>query len=337
MGMLRGAIVTAGALYAGMKLARYARQLTYDFTGRVALITGGSRGLGLVLARHLAAHGARVAILARDQDELERAVADLGRRRVEVAGLECDVTSEPAVLDAVRQVADRFGRIDVLINNAGVIQVGPIDNMTLEDYRSAMDVHYWGPFYAMRAVLPHMRQQGEGRIVNICSIGGAVPFPHLAPYTGSKFALSGLSQAMQLELAREKIRVTTVYPGLMRTGSPPNAWFKGRHRQEYAWFAISDSTPLLSMSVDRAARKILAACQRGDAILVLTQAAKLGIIAHALSPQLVSGGLSLVNRLLPAPLGPEGHRAHRGRDSESALAPSLLTRLTDRAAERNNE
>lgn len=337
MATLRQAAIAAGAVYAGMKLARYARRFTYDFTGRVAIITGGSRGLGLVMARQLAEQGARLAILARDEAEIRRAVEDLSHRGAEVAGIVCDVTSSTAVCEAVTKVMDRFGRVDVLINNAGIIQVGPIDHMTLDDFRSAMDVHCWAPLHTMLAVLPHMRKQREGRIVNISSIGGVVPFPHLAPYATSKFALTGLSQTMQLELAKDGVRITTVFPGLMRTGSPPNALFKGQHHAEYAWFAISDSLPVLSMSAERAARKILAACQRGDATLVLTQAAKLGILTHTLAPQLLSATLSLVNRLLPGPTGPEGEQLRRGRESQSAVAPSILTRLTDRAAERNNE
>ena len=119
---------------------------------------------------------------------------------------------------AVKGALDRNGRIDVLINNAGIIQSGPVDNMTLDDYEDAMNTHFWGPLYMITKAVPHMREQGEGRIVNISSIGGRIAVPHLLPYSASKFALVGLSDGLRIELARDNIIVTTVCPGLMRTG-----------------------------------------------------------------------------------------------------------------------
>lgn len=99
-----------------------------------------------------------------------------------------------------------------------------------------------------------MRRQRGGRIVNVSSVGGKIGVPHLLPYTASKFALTGLSEGLRVELKRERILVTTVCPGLMRTGSPRNALFRGKHKREYAWFAIADSLPLLSISAESAAR-----------------------------------------------------------------------------------
>src|SRR6185503_4123757 len=120
------------------------------------------------------------------------------------------------------------------------------------------------------AVLPEMRARREGRIVNITSIGGKISVPHLLPYSASKFALVGLSEGLRAELAKDGIVVTTICPGLMRTGSPRNATFKGQHRAEYAWFSIGDSLPVTAMSADRAARQILTACKRGEAEVVLS-------------------------------------------------------------------
>jgi short-subunit dehydrogenase len=105
-----------------------------------------------------------------------------------------------------------------------------------------MAIHFWAPFYAMQAVLPQMRERGAGRIVNISSIGGKVAVPHLAPYCASKFALVGLSKAMRIELAKDNIFVTTVCPGLMRTGSHVNAVFKGQNEKEFAWFSIGNAS-----------------------------------------------------------------------------------------------
>jgi NAD(P)-dependent dehydrogenase (short-subunit alcohol dehydrogenase family) len=308
-----------------------------SFRERVALILGGSRGLGLEMARVFGQEGAVVAIAARDEAELARAAADLRERGVDVLTLRCDVTDRADVERAIHDVIGGYGRLDVLVNNAGVIQVGPVEHMTLDDYETAMDVHFRGPLYAMLAAIPHMRAQGGGRIVNISSIGGKVPVPHLAPYVASKFALVGLSASLRTELARHGILITTVCPGLMRTGSPINATVKGQHAREFAWFAVSDSLPGLSMDSTRAARQIVEACRRGRAELILTLPARLAVALYGLMPSTFVEGASIANRLLPDAAGPEGDRARLGRHSTSATAPSTLTRLSDRAARRNNE
>ena len=232
-----------------------------------------------------------------------------------------------------------FGRVDVLINNAGIIQVGPIDHMKISDYEDAMLTHFWGPLYMMLAAIPHMRRQNAGRIVNISSIGGKISVPHLVPYSASKFALAGLSEGLRAELARHNIVVTSVYPGLMRTGSPVNAMFKGQRPQEYAWFAISDSLPLASISPEGAARQILRACRYGDAELVITLQAKLAVLARTAAPELFAEAMALINQLLPGPSIRDGDVAREGRESESKLAgpSSPLTAPTYRNAEENNE
>jgi short-subunit dehydrogenase len=199
-----------------------------------------------------------------------------------------------------------------------------------------MQVHFWGPLYAIHAVLPAMRQRRQGRIVNISSIGGKISVPHLLPYSASKFALVGLSEGLRAELAKDGITVTTVCPGLMRTGSPRMAQMKGQHRLEYLWFDVSDSLPLLSMDARRAARQIIAAVSRGDAEIVLSMPAKVASTIHGIAPGLTADLLGLVNRLLPGPGGVR-QQSMPGWASESALAPSILTRLSDRAALRNNE
>ncbi len=310
-----------------------------DMGGKTVLITGGSRGLGLVLAREFAKEGARLSICARDPGELERARADLASRGAEVFAFPCDVTERAQVNEWVRLSARRFGSVDVLVNNAGVIQVGPVDVMRLEDYEQAMRVHFWGPLYATLAALPEMRRAGGGRVVNVSSIGGKIAVPHLVPYSASKFALAGLSDGLRAELQKENILVTTVFPGLMRTGSPRNATFKGRHRAEYAWFSISDSTPVTAIAAERAARQIVAACRRGDAELVITTQALVAVKFRALFPELTADLAAATNLLLPGARGEGsiGARRAKGRESESDLSPSWLTALSERAAERNNE
>jgi hypothetical protein len=146
----------------------------------------------------------------------------------------------------------------------------------------------------------------------------------------------GLSEGLRGALAREGIYVTTVCPGLMRTGSPRNASFKGRHRAEYAWFSIGDALPVVSMAATTAARRILDACVDGDAELVVPRQVDLVVRLDALLPGAAAAVMSLVERLLPGP-GGVGAEARRGTDSESRWSPSLLTTLGDRAAARNNE
>ncbi|MET0283653.1 MAG: SDR family oxidoreductase [Polyangiales bacterium] len=308
----------------------------YRLRGRNALITGGARGLGLELARLLVDGGAHVALVSRHPDELERALAELRERApdVRLLAVPCDLTDGEAVDRMLERVQRELGPVDVLINNAGIIQVGPLDAMRLEDFEQAMKVHYFAPLRTMLGLRTGMRARGGGRVVNVSSIGGLVSVPHLLPYSASKFALVGLSEGMRSELAADGILVTTVTPGLMRTGSPRQAQIKGDHQKEYAWFAISDSLPGISMSSQRAARKIVDALERGQPTLILGVPAKLAALAHGLAPNLVGRALTLVNRLLPRS---DDATLRKGHQSESRWVPSVLTRLTQRAELRNNE
>jgi NAD(P)-dependent dehydrogenase (short-subunit alcohol dehydrogenase family) len=330
-------VLLAGALlFVAWLMARVIRTARYPLHDKVVLITGGSRGLGLVLARHVCARGGNVALIARDPDELARAKTDLVPRGGKVLTIECDLLDAEQIQSAVRQVLDRFGKIDILINNAGIIEVGPLEHMMPEDFERAMRLHFWAPFELISQIVPEMRIWGGGRIVNISSIGGKVAVPHLAPYSASKFALTGFSDAIRAELARDNIYVTTVAPGMMRTGSHVNAKFKGKHDSEFAWFAASAGAPLLSMNADRAARKILAACRRGQPSLTLTFAARLQIVANALFPNLTGYAMQLANRFLPESSGAEGNRSRAGSEVRR-LIPAWLTRAADKAIARNNE
>jgi NAD(P)-dependent dehydrogenase (short-subunit alcohol dehydrogenase family) len=332
--------VAFGAATVGMIMASrlLARRPDYGFSGKSVVITGGSRGLGLVMARRLADEGARLTLVARDEAELDRAVVDIRARQpfADVQAVVADVRRRYDADRAIAQTIERHGTVDVLINNAGIIQVGPLDHMKLADYEDAMNTHFWGPLYLIVAALPYMRRQAEGRVVNISSIGGRIALPHMVPYSASKFALGGLSEGLRAELAADNIVVTTVYPGLMRTGSPVNAEFKGKRPQEYAWFAISDSLPLASIDADRAARQIVDACRRGDAELVITVQAKLAILARDLAPELFADGMALMNRLLPGP-APDGDTARKGKEVDQQWADNTLIAPTYEAARENNE
>jgi short-subunit dehydrogenase len=208
--------------------------------------------------------------------------------------------------------------------------------MSLADYEEAMATNFWGMLYPTLAVLPDMRERRAGRIVNITSIGGKLGIPHLLPYSASKFAAVGFSQGLRAEVAAQGIKVVTVVPGLMRTGSPRNAIFRGQHRSEYAWFSISDSLPGLSVSAERAARRILEACRRGDAEVLFPLTTRVAAIAAAVAPGLTIDLLGVVDRLLPDP-GSRPRGRHKGAESHSWLSPSWLTRLGDRAARQYNQ
>ena len=181
-----------------------------------------------------------------------------------------------------------------------------------------------------------MRLWGGGRIVNISSIGGKVAMPHFAPYSASKFALTGFSDAIRAELARDNIQVTTVAPGLMRTGSHVNAKFKGNHNAEFAWFSAGAGAPLISMDADRAARKIVAAFRRGQPSLTLTFGARGAIAGNALFPNLTGYAMKIVNRFLPDAFDESGEQSRAGSEL-ARLTPEWMTRLADRATKGNNE
>jgi NAD(P)-dependent dehydrogenase (short-subunit alcohol dehydrogenase family) len=322
-------LLAGGALaYLGWQLLQGMRERS--LSGQVVLITGGSRGLGLLLAREFAREGCRIAICARDTQELDAAVADLAGRGAEALALQCDVSDRAQVAEMVARATDHFGRIDVLVNNASIIQAAPLGAMTIEDFENAMAVNYWGTVYATMEVLSQMRPRGDGRIVNITSIGGKVAIPHLLPYDCAKFATVGFSEGLRAELARDGITVTTIVPGLMRTGSPVNAFFKGNPEAEFAWFSLGSATPISAMSAERAARRIVQATRRGEAEVTLSWQAKLLRLTHDLFPGATQDLLGVVNRMLPG--SEEVKENVRGMKLDTALSPSPVTTLMNRAA-----
>jgi short-subunit dehydrogenase len=284
------------------------------YRDKIALITGGSRGLGLELARQICAHGGKVALLARDTDELAHAKSDLNRFGAEILTIPCNLLETAQIQSAVQQTLQRFGRIDILINNAGVIEVGPLAHMQFKDFDCAVRLHFWAPYILQFLIVPRMRAQGGGRIVNISSIGGRIAVPHMAPYSASKFALAGFSDAIRAELAREKIHVTTVTPGLMRTGSQVHAKFKGDYAAEYRWFNWSMKIPFTSISVERAARKIVNACEHGKPVLVMPFSSYLVIAANAAFPNLMARVMKMFARSLPSEVSRSGDDARSGAE-----------------------
>ncbi|HMF92531.1 MAG TPA: SDR family NAD(P)-dependent oxidoreductase [Candidatus Angelobacter sp.] len=344
--LLAGTTAGLAAALAGRYLynrlqRRRSRWLSYDWSGedlrgQTVLITGSSRGLGLALAEQFAREGCNLVLCARHERELSRARQRVERLGAEVCAVTCDV-SQPKQVDHLISVARRhFGRVDVLVNNAGTISVGPLESHTLDDFHEAMDGMFWGTVHSTLAVVPAMIERGRGHIVNITSIGGRVSMPHVLPYSSAKFATVGFSEGLHAELRRFGVHVLTVVPGLMRTGSHLNAHFKGDHEGEYGWFAVSATNPLLTLSAERAARKIVEATRHNRADLVLGWQAKALTHAHHASPGLVAEALGLVNLVLPRAQRDSRHRK-KGHESESPITRSALTALGRRAALRYNQ
>ena len=326
------------ALAAGAALGARAglrRARAVDVRGKVVLVTGGSRGLGYALAEELVRRGAAVAICARGGDALERARAALAAGGADVLATRCDVRRQEEVEAWVAEALTRFGRIDALVNNAGVIAVGPSHALTVADFEDAMATHFWGTLYPTLAVLPHFRERGGGTIANVTSIGGKISVPHLLSYTPSKFAAVGLSEGLRAELAQEGVRVVTIVPGLMRTGSYLAAFYKGDQRLEYTLFAPFASSPLNTIAARRAARRIVRAVERGEAEVTLTVHAKLLARANGVAPGLTADVLALVRRLLPNADGPT--EKVRGGEIESPVDDSVLTVFGRRAARAYNQ
>ncbi len=329
-----GTLAAAGYLLA-RSLVRRSR--AFELADKVVLITGGSRGLGLALAREFAKHDARVAVCARDEAELERVAEEFSWMGDRFMALTCDLTVRDSVESMVTQVVALLGPVEVLVNNAGTIIVGPLENQSVQTFEQAMDTNFWGPLYATMAVTPGMKNRKQGRIVNIASLGGKIAVPHLLPYSASKFALVGLSEGLRMELAKDGVRVTTVCPGLMRTGSPRNADFTGQNEKEYAWFTVSDSLPGIATGSVATARKIVDACVHGDAELILGITAKLATLMHSLMPDTLNEMMALINTtLMPAP-GALGPQSRKGFESESEITQSALTALTRIAETANNQ
>ncbi|WP_460908784.1 SDR family NAD(P)-dependent oxidoreductase [Spirosoma areae] len=327
-------LAAVGAWVAVKKGMAWKRRI--NFRDKTVVITGGSRGLGLEMARILAQEGAHLAICARDADELARAQAELEPYERKVYTQVCDITDKLQVEHFIENTRQAIGPVDVLINNAGVIIVTPYDHATEDDFRQAMDTNFWAAFHMVNAVLPQMMLRQEGRIVNVASFGGKVAVPHLLSYSTSKFALVGYSEGLRAELHKHGIYVTTICPGLIRTGSPRNAIFKGQNKKEYAAFKLSGSIPFFTIDSTDCARQIIDACRYGEAERIISLPAKLGASLQGSAPNLVAELMTVVNGALPEP-GGIGQQRALGKESESTLSESVLTTLTDQAARENNE
>jgi short-subunit dehydrogenase len=331
------AISAAGTITAAKMVARIARPKLH-LKDKVVLITGGSRGLGLSVAFQLGSLGAHLALCARDPEELERARARLAERGIDCATFPCDISEESQIEPLVARVLDRFGRIDVLINNAGHISVAPLDRVQHSDFEHAMNVMFWAPLNLTLAILPQMKQQRSGHIVDITSVGGRVSIPHLLPYCCAKFAFVAFSKGLATELDADNIRVLTVVPGLMRTGSYLNAKFKGSAQSEFAWFSLLGNLPGFSVAASYAARRIVNALQHNRRTCTISLPAKILIASDALLPETTATVLASVNRyLLPSPSGGTQQVSGKILNGRLNVFFQALTSLGKTAARQLNE
>ena len=323
------ASLTAAGTAAGYRVATHLARGGYRFGGRTCVVTGGSRGFGLALARKLVRAGASVAVCARDADQVRRAADELARRSDprRVVGGVCDVTDRGSVRRFLADVTAKLGPVDVLVNNAGIISFGPQASLTPQDYEDSLATHFWGPYFFTEEVLPNMKRRGEGRILNVASIGGRVPLVHGNAYTVGKHALVGYSEGLRAEAVKHGVYITTACPGLMRTGSPRHALVRGKHEIEYAGFKILDSLPGLSCSAERAAAEVLEALRQGrpEVIPPLPFAAVAAF--HGVFRNFSLDLLGLLGRAMPDAPGPIGDQTTpavkglRGGDPADPLPP----------------
>ena len=322
--LLLGLIGGGAALWAGRSYLRSRRRI--GLRDRVVVVTGASSGLGLLTARHAAEQGARLVIAARDESDLMDAADDLRRSgSPDVLAIPTDVSKQDEAEALIARTVEHFGRIDVLVNNAGTMLVAPVEDMTVGDFETVMATNFWGEVYPSLAAIPHMQRQGSGRIGHVVSIGGKVSVPHMLPYTSSKFALAGFSEGLRAELVKDNIYVTAIYPGTIRTGAHPHVEFKGHQEAEYSWFGLSDTIPGLSVSAHRCAEALWDAVLHGEPEVVFGLQAKLAVGLHNLLPGWYSESNALMNALLP---GPTADSTDPRRGSEiGGTIPDFVNRL----------
>lgn len=284
--------VLAGT-YFGKKLVD--RVLQDNIKYKTVLITGGTTGLGFELMRQLLKEECKVAVCARDSADL----ATLKENFPEVFTYRCDVGNKDEVEEMIQKTIEHFGHIDVVINNAGIIMVAPMEGFTQNDYEHAMSVMYWGIVNTTFAVLSHMKERRMGHIVNITSVGGKVSIPHLLPYSAAKFAAVGFSEGIAAELRQHNISVTTIIPGLMRTGSYINALFQEDSKDTFKIFSAISSAPGLTITAEKAAKGTIQAIKEKRSLKVLGVPAKALIELHHFFPETLSKIFTLTSEILP--------------------------------------
>jgi short-subunit dehydrogenase len=197
------------------------------------LITGASQGIGKATALLFARKGYDLVLAARRSEGLEataQEIENLGHTAP--LTVTCDVTNPSQVETLVKNALEHYGSIDVLVNNAGIFALGPLEDFSLNDWHQIIDTNLWGYIHTIHALLPHFLQRGTGTIVNLSSIGGKVPTAYLVPYCTSKFGVTGLTEALQAELQPKGIHVCGIYPNLIKSSFMERAVFRGKNEQD---------------------------------------------------------------------------------------------------------
>lgn len=195
---------------------------------KVALITGASQGIGKATALELARHDCHVVLAAREPDRLEAAAAEVRQMGQQALAIPTDVRDYEQVNNLMQKTIAHFGQIDILVNDAGVYYMGPVEEASLDDWHQIIQTNLWGYIHTIHALLPHFLERGSGTIVNISSIGGLDPIPYQVPYTTSKYAVTGLTKSLRAELAPKGIHVCGIYPSFIRTQLYERALFRGQ-------------------------------------------------------------------------------------------------------------
>ncbi|MBI3959596.1 MAG: SDR family NAD(P)-dependent oxidoreductase [Chloroflexi bacterium] len=260
-----------------------------ELRGRVALVTGASRGIGAALAAALAGEGCHVALAARTKGALETLAVELRQQfGVQAIALPTDLSDESQVEAMVAATVEAFGRIDILVNNAGAGIYGDVAALRSPDLRATFDVNFFAPVAAMRAAVPHMRAQGDGVIVNIGSIVGKFPQPLGGGYSASKYALHAASGAARAELKADNIAVVLVCPGLTDTEFATHSRISVPGLEDMQG---ERHAPLRGVPVERVARRVVKAIRRREREVYITLFDRLVVLGAQLLPGLFEWGL----------------------------------------------
>jgi short-subunit dehydrogenase len=233
-----------------------------ELKDKVVLVTGASEGIGLATARAAAAAGAKVVLAARSTDKLSQLAEELQQAGYAALVVTTDMRNQADVTRLIETTVQHFGRVDVLINNAGQAVAGTIADLDLDAYRQVIELNVFGPVYAMQASVPHLRAQGGGLIVNVSSMVSKMSIPGLGGYASTKSALNMLSDTARGELARDNIRVITVYPRMTATDFGRNSIGNRQVRQQQRGNAAPE---MVIDSAEHVAGKILEAIEKEPA------------------------------------------------------------------------
>ncbi|HEX6730997.1 MAG TPA: SDR family oxidoreductase [Pyrinomonadaceae bacterium] len=189
-----------------------------DLSGKIAIITGGTKGIGRAIAEALIQAGANVSICARREEELQKAISELNKlSEGRATGTICDVRDYAAVKELFKHTVKKFDGVDILVNNAGIGLFATVEGMSPDDFRAVLETNVFGVFYCCHEAIPLMKQRGGGYIINISSLAGANPHPKMAAYNASKFGLNGFSEALMQEVRHDGIKVSYIMPGSVNT------------------------------------------------------------------------------------------------------------------------